>query len=120
MAVSYSMSTPGTGIDQGADFYINFVYQNTGTGIAINLTGYTSKMQLKSSYDNSTIVLTLTDTSGITITGVTGTLAIHATAAQTLAIPAGNYYYDIIITSASGIVTRLIQGQIAVNAQVTK
>ena len=77
-------------------------------------------MQLRSEPYDSTAVLSLTTGSGITITGATGTVAVHATAAQTSAILDGYYFYDLEITSQSGIVTRLVQGQIKVSAQVTR
>jgi hypothetical protein len=105
-------------IDQGADWYVTFVYEDS-TGTPINITGFTAAMQLRSLPSDSATALSLTTGSGITITGATGTIAIHATAAQTGAIQAGVYYYDLEITG-SGIVTRLIQGQITVSAQVTR
>jgi len=45
---------------------------------------------------------------------------VQATAEQTRAIVAGTYYYDIEITSTSGIVYRLAQGQVVVSAEVTR
>ena len=65
-------------------------------------------------------MLSLTTGSGITITGASGLVAVHATAAQTEAIIAGDYYYDLEVTSPQGIVTRLVQGQAIVNPQVTR
>jgi len=114
-----SAATHNFVIDQGADWYATFVYKDSG-GTAINLTGYTAALQIRDTYADSTTDLALTSTSGITITGATGTLAIHATAAQTAAIAAGNYVYDLEITSAGAIVTRLVQGKITVSPQVTR
>ena len=115
MAVAYN-----TTIDQGADWYINFSYKDDA-GVAINLTGYSAAMQLRSEPESATAVLSLSSpSSGIVITGATGLIAVHATAAQTGAIITGTYYYDLEITSGSGIVTRLIQGQIVVSPQVTR
>jgi hypothetical protein len=47
-------------------------------------------------------------------------VAVHATAAQTTTLVAGIYEYDLEITSSAGIVTRLVQGQLTVSAQVTR
>jgi len=108
-------------IDQGADWYCNFVYYSDAAQTTpVNLTGYTAKMQARSNVSDSKAVLTLTTGSGITITGATGTIALHATAIQTAAIVAGYYLYDLEITSGAGIVTRLIQGQLEVSASVTR
>ena len=106
-------------IDQGADWYINFTYQDSN-GAAINLTGYTAALQLRSNVSDAIPALSLATGSGITITGATGLIAVHATATQTGAISAGYYYYDLEITSASNIVTRLIEGRIQLVAQVTR
>jgi len=114
MATLYS-----TTIDQGADWYINFTYENS-TGTPINLTGYTAAMQLRSEPSDLTAALSLTSSSGITITGTTGLVAVHATATQTGSLQAGIYYYDLEITSPTAIVTRLVQGQIVVSPQVTR
>jgi NADH:ubiquinone oxidoreductase subunit F (NADH-binding) len=115
-----SATNYNTTIDQGADWYINFTYQDS-TGTAINLTGYSAALQVRSEPTSTTAVLSLsTPSSGITITGATGLVAVHATAAQTGAILAGNYVYDLEITSASSIVTRLVQGTITVSPQVTR
>jgi hypothetical protein len=106
-------------IDQGSDWYQNFVYQDS-TGAAINITNYTAEMQLRSNIADTIPALSLTIGSGITITGSTGTIALHATNAQTAAISAGMYNYDLEITSPTGIITRLVYGQIQVCAQVSR
>lgn len=115
MAVTYN-----TTIDQGADWYITFIYENPA-GTPVNLTGYTAGLQIRTSPLAKTAVLTLTSqNSGITITPLTGTLACHATALQTASITNGRYAYDIEITSPGGIVTRLAQGTVEVSPQVTR
>lgn len=108
----------------------NFTVTNGATGIYIsggiatapvNVTGYTAELQMRSLPQDPTAVLTLTSASGaISITGASGEFAVHATAAQTRAIDEGTYYYDIEITSSTGIVTRLAQGQIVVTPEVTR
>jgi hypothetical protein len=116
MAVDYD-----TTINQGADWYINFQYKDTATNTPINITGYTAALQLRSLPSDTTTALSLTSPSGgITITGATGLVEVHATAVQTGAIVTGYYYYDCEITSPTNVVTRLIQGQILVSPQVTR
>jgi hypothetical protein len=111
--------TYNTVIEQGADWYVNFQWKDS-TGTPINVTGYTAALQIRTSPLAKTTVLSLTNGSGITITGATGLFAIHATAAQTTAITNGTYAYDMEITSGSGVVTRLVQGTINVSPQVTR
>jgi hypothetical protein len=116
MAVSYN-----TVIDQGATWYLTVTYENPN-GTPINITGYTAALQLRSLPSDATAVLSLTTGAGITITGATGTVAIEASATQTRAIDEGNYYYDLEISSPASpsVVTRLVQGQVVVSAEVTR
>jgi hypothetical protein len=114
MAVQYIVE-----IDQGADWFFNVTYEQPA-GTPVNITGYTAALQLRSLPQSATAVLSLTTGSGITITGAAGLVAVHATAVQTGAIVAGDYYYDLEITSPQGIVTRLVQGQAILNPQVTR
>lgn len=99
------------------------VYISGGMAYApVNITGDSAELQLRSLPNDPTAVLTLsTANNGITITGLTGEIAVHATAEQTTAIDEGYYYYDLELTQAvSGIVTRIAQGQILVSAEITK
>ncbi len=114
MAVQYIVE-----IDQGADWFFNVTYEQPA-GTPVNITSYTAALQLRSLPQSATAVLSLTTGSGITITGASGLVAVHATAVQTGAIVAGDYYYDLEITSPLGVVTRLVQGQALVNPQVTR
>ena len=115
MAVVYNVE-----IDQGADWFLDVTYDNPN-GTPVNLTGYTAALQLRSLPQDATAVLSLTTGSGITITGASGLVAIRATATQTRAIDEGVYYYDLEITApGTGVVTRLIQGQAVVSAEVTR
>ena len=107
----------------------NFTVTNPASGLylqggdalsAVDITGHTARMQLRSLPNDTIAVLTLTETSGITIDGPSGTLAVRATATQTAAIIAGPYYYDLEITSPTNVRTRIVQGEINVNAEVTR
>ena len=117
MAVTFN-----TTIDQGADWFLNFQYKNPN-GTPIILTGYSAALQIRTSPLAKTAVLTLESPSdGIVITANTGTIAVHATAAQTATITNGKYAYDLEITSPApeNTVTRLVQGTIEVSPQVTR
>ena len=105
-------------IDQGADWYINFTYQQPN-GTPVNLTGFTAAMQLRTSPLARTTVLSLSTGSGITITPLTGLIAVHATATQTANIAPGKYSYDLELNN-SGVITRLVQGTLEVSANTTR
>jgi hypothetical protein len=106
-----------TAIDQGATWTVNIVYTDYN-GDPVNLTGYTARMQLREKFTSDAVLTLTTSNGGLTLTPLTGGIAVIATAAQTEVIPAGFYLYDLELTSGSEI-TRLIQGQITVRAQVT-
>lgn len=57
---------------------------------------------------------------GIAIIPTLGEIYVHATATQTGAMVAGDYVYDMEITSESGIVTRIVQGRANLRPQVTR
>lgn len=114
MASQYNLT-----MDQGSDWFLSLQYKD-GSGNPIDLTGYTAAMQLRQYYESTTAALTLTTTAGITITPLTGSIDIHATATQTAAVPGGKYVYDLEIKSAGNIVTRLIQGIMTVSAEATR
>lgn len=116
MAVTYN----GV-IDQGADWFLTFYYKQPD-GSPVNITNYTSALQLRTSPLAKTAVLTLTtENGGITITGNQGRLDIHATAEQTASITNGKYSYDLEITEpANDVVTRLAQGTMEVSANTTR
>ena len=115
MAVEYNVV-----IDQGADWFLNVTYENPN-GTPVDLSNYTALMQVRSTPQSPTAVMTLSTTDGIVITGLTGLVSMHATNIQTGAIDEGNYVYDLEITDpVTSTITRLIQGQAIVSAQVTR
>ena len=104
-------------IDQGASFKAEIDVKDSD-GDALNLTGYTGAGQMRKTYSSST----KTDfTVEFKSPRTTGTLAILLTAAQTNAIKAGRYVYDVEVTkTADSEVTRVIEGQIDVTPGVTR
>lgn len=106
-------------LDQGATYNLVVVYKDNNDA-PINLTGYSAYMQLRKNYDSTTADLTLsTANGGIVIDAALGKLTITATATQTTALTSDYYLYDLEIVGGS-VVTRLLQGQITVNSEVTR
>ena len=103
---------------QGADFDRTFTITQSGT--ALNLTGYTSAMQVREAADSTAFLISLTSGTGITLGGTAGTVAVAITSAQSSAIPSGSYAYDLEIISGAGQVTRLLQGAFNVSGNVTR
>lgn len=115
------MIEPGTynfTIYQGATWDRTFTVATDGT--PVSWVGYNATLTVKR-YDNSAAVLTLTNGSGITLGGTAGTIAVTMSPTQTDSIPAGRYVYDLELSLGGGAyVTRILQGRITVDGQVTK
>jgi hypothetical protein len=103
-------------IDQARDWYLTVTYEDN-TGTPINLTGYTAQFAMTSGFNNLIGIQLSSPSSGITITGATGTIALHATSTQT-SIDAGAYTAELIIISGSGIETSLLKGNLVVSPKV--
>jgi hypothetical protein len=112
-------------IEQGATLNLSLAYKDSANA-AVNLTGYSGKMQIRSGYadSNPTTYLTLSsslqaDGTGLTFGGVSGTIGIVISAASSSALTFDSASYDLEITSGS-VVTRLLQGPAFVSKEVTR
>jgi hypothetical protein len=107
-------------IEQGATLAKTLIW-NDSTGSPVDLTGYTARMQVRQSVSSTTVLLELTSADGeIVITPSTGTIVLNFPAATTAAITWRHGKYDLELESSTGIVTRLIEGQIDVSPEVTR
>ena len=105
--------------EQGAAFAMRATYKDSNAA-AVDLTGYTARMQVRKSVASATVILELTTSnSRITLGGSAGTVDLAVTAADMAAISAGVYVYDLELVNDSA-VTRLIQGAFTVSAEVTR
>lgn len=104
-------------LDQGADNSLSFQWKD-GNGAAMNLTGYTARCMLKRNYDEAPVI-SLALGSGISIAALTGTITLSFSSFQTDTL-SGNYLYDLELVSASGSVTRLVQGMVTISPSVTR
>lgn len=105
--------------DQGSTFTRVFTWQDS-TGVPINLSLYTARMQVRATIDSASTLLSLTtENGGIALGGAAGTITVTATATQTAAVAAGCYVYDLELVTGS-VVTRLVQGQFTVDGEVTR
>ena len=102
-------------LEQGTTFSREITVQDSGS--AMNLTGYTPRMQMRSTHDSSTIALTIT----ASISNATqGKISLSATDTLTSAVEEGIYVYDLEIESSGGTVTRLMEGNVTVTPEVTR
>ena len=105
--------------DQGSTF-TNVIQITDSDGVAVNLTGFTARMQVRPSASSSTLLLELTNAnSRITITSAEGKINLSVDASTTAALTPGNYVYDL-ETVNGAVIERILQGAFIVRAEVTR
>lgn len=106
-------------IEQGATFTVTFTWYDAA-GVAVNLTNYTAALQLRKKLTDTDAALALTHSSGIVLGGAAGTIVVTMSAAQTTALTQEQYVWDLKLTSAAGVATRLLEGTAKVALAVTR
>ena len=103
-------------IDAGATYPLTVTVADT------DLTGYTARTQFRRDASSADIDFEATTTNGklvITDVGPPGVLVLTIPAAETAELQ-NDYVYDMEIESAAGVVTRILQGAVSVDAEVTR
>jgi hypothetical protein len=101
-------------VDAGAD-YSTIITVSGYNGQALDLTGYSAASQLRKSYGSS---ISYNFTASI-YNAVEGKISLELTANQASAIPPGRWLYDVEITSPTGKKTRVIEGVVTLNPEIT-
>ena len=102
-------------MDQGATFNTTYTFFDQSNS-AIDFTTYTAASQMRKSYQSSTayaFTASVYDASN-------GKIRLQLTDTASAAIPAGRWLYDVEITSSGGTKTRVVEGIVTVNAQITQ
>ena len=107
-------------IKQNTTFEKNFVWKTGELQSPVDLTGCTAVGQARESQSSETVAITFISPSSIVLGGTTGSIKLKLTPIETLAIPEGNYVYDILIVFPDGTKKPLIEGIIKVESSVTK
>ena len=112
-------------IPQGTSWTQQLYYKTRASGATtstpVSFINASAKMQLRSSYSDSAVVLELsTANARITLGSSNGSILLALTPALTTSLPAGRYVYDLELTLSGGTVVRLIEGTITCTPEVTK
>ena len=119
-------------IEQGTTVKLELAYKDV-SGSAIDLTGYSGRMQIRPDFADNTktsyIYLSSSlnaDGTGLNFSGsngtttpASGTIGLFISAVSSSALKFDTAYYDIELESGS-IVTRLLQGTITLSREVTR
>lgn len=123
MALKYDLS-----VDKGATYIKTFTWydppptpnpQKLLHGAPKDLTGYTGAMQSRPDASDNTILFSLSSaTGGISISGGVITIRIEASTTETFDFDTA--VYDLKLTAPDGTVTRLVEGKVKVDPNVTR
>lgn len=109
-------------VDQGATHTFTLTYKDS-SGNAIDLSSYTPQMDVRDGFLNdvgSTLIFSLTAGDGLDMTNAsTGIIVVTINSTRSALLVNSDYRYDIEIDAGGGVITRLIQGKISVDKQVT-
>jgi len=117
-------------IEQGSTLDFEIQYKDSSNN-PINLSGYSGKMQIRSTVDSSDTIITLssslaTDGTGLNFSGSNGTtpptsgsIGIFISAASSSLFTFTNAVYDLEITTGSR-VTRILEGNVRLSKEVTR
>lgn len=101
-------------VDQGTTFTTS-IYLTDDDGVAIDLSGYTGRSQIRKHYTSSNSV-----SFTVTLTANQGIVTLDLTSTQTSALTAGRYMYDVEVVSSANVVARIIEGNVTVTPEVTR
>lgn len=101
-------------IDQGSDYIQDIVVTDTSNN-ALDLSGYTGAAQIRKSYSSTNSM------SFSVATTSNGTVQISMSSSNTNLLTPGQYVWDCELTEiSSGIVTRIVEGNVTVTPSVTR
>lgn len=100
-------------IDQGTDFSTTIEVADDN-GDPINLSTYTGRSQMRKHY-------TSTSYHAFTVTGdANGVITVSMNAATTANIAGGRYVWDLELVSSGNVVSRIVEGIVTINPEVTR
>lgn len=87
----------------------------------VDLTSFTARMMIRGSIDDTDPLVTLTtENGGITLGSADGTITLLITATATAALTFDTAVYDLELVDGSGVVTRLLSGNVTLSKEVTR
>ena len=85
-------------------------------GVAMDLTGYTGKAEIRENKDDANLIVALQ----VTIDPLIGSIVISLTDTQTILLPVGVLAWDLVLTDPHGSRQNYIEGQVDVVSTVTR
>jgi hypothetical protein len=107
-------------IEEGATFLLSCTWKDAA-GDPIDLTGYSAAMQVRRYKTAADTLLDVSSSGGeITLGDAAGTIEVAIPATETAALTGEVAVYDLELTDGSGVVTRLLEGDVTISREVTR
>lgn len=107
-------------LEQGSTFTRDFIYKDAN-GAVVNLSGYTARMQIRQFKESEEKLIEATTANGkLVISGTLGQISLTILPSDTNSVKFAQGVYDLEIESPGGVVTRIIQGVVTFDKQVTR
>lgn len=108
-------------MEEGSQFNLSFTWKDK-TGAAINLTGYSARMQVRESVEAASTLLSITSATEITLGGAAGTVVVVISAVVMAALDFKYGYYDLELLAAASEINavRVIEGKVKFTKEVTR
>jgi len=103
-----------------ADYTLSGTWKNKSNNTPINISGYSAKFQIRENADDDTALVSLTQSSGITLGGSAGTFVVTIPKATIAGLTIERGVYDLVLTSGAGVSTVLVRGEVAVVKGVSR
>jgi hypothetical protein len=101
-------------VDQGSNF-IYKVFLIDQDGLPFNIDGYTGNAQIRKTYTSSGY-----STMNVAISGNSGLVTLTMNSATTANLKFTRYIYDVELISNTNVTSRIIEGIVTVNLEVTR
>lgn len=87
----------------------------------VSLSGFTARMQIRETVEAADTLASLTSTGGdIALDDTNHTITVTISATATAAYDFATAVYDLELVSGTGVVTRLLEGEVSVSSEVTR
>jgi len=96
------------------DFSQTFYLKNLG--VAMDLTGYTGKAEIRENKDDANLIVAFQ----VTIDPLIGSIVISLTDTQTILLPVGDMAWDLVLTDPHGARQNYLEGQVKILGTVTR
>lgn len=103
---------------QGSTFQKEFEYTDSA-GDPVDLTGYTARMQIRSTYDKPILLELTTESANIILGTTTGVISLYVSATDTELLNFSKAKYDLELISGE-YVYRVLEGSVKLSKEITK